>query len=288
MLRDRDRAAVPATGPRRPRCGRRAARGARDVRGARGSSAEPGSTGARPRGRRRGPPLRSSDAARDWHAYTVEVNPLFVTADGAVAIDAKARARRLQPQAAFPTEPAAGAGRVPARARGPRAFRSGSPRLVPLRPARRRGRQQRERPLVGSHSVGGGESLVVFDALDAVGLRPANYCDTSGAPSQEKVAFAARADRVAAAHRRATSSRPASPTSRCRSPRTGSSPGSKRPAGAARPSCASPATRRPQAREIVAGVGDVSATCRRRSSVARSTNGRPRGSLAERLADASG
>src|SRR6201999_3442485 len=45
--------------------------------------------------------------------------------------------------------------------------------------------------LVGSHSVGGGESLVVFDALAAVGLRPANYCDTSGAPSQAKVAFAA-------------------------------------------------------------------------------------------------
>ena len=49
-----------------------------------------------------------------------------------------------------------------------------------------------DRPLVGSHSVGGGESLVVFDALDSVGLRPANYCDTSGAPSQEKVAFAAQ------------------------------------------------------------------------------------------------
>ncbi len=48
------------------------------------------------------------------------------------------------------------------------------------------------RALVGSHSVGGGESMVVFDALDSVGLRPANYCDTSGAPSREKVAFAAQ------------------------------------------------------------------------------------------------
>jgi succinyl-CoA synthetase beta subunit len=34
--------------------------------------------------------------------------------------------------------------------------------------------------------------MVVFDALDSVGLRPANYCDTSGAPSREKVAFAAQ------------------------------------------------------------------------------------------------
>jgi succinyl-CoA synthetase beta subunit len=132
-------------------------------------------------------------AAREWHAYTVEVNPLFVTDSGAVAIDAKAELddyslktvpdRDLLPaQADAPREVAA------------RQFQEqdhrGSFRFVQLvdegeaAPAG-------AGPLVGSHSVGGGESLVVFDALDAVGLRAANYCDTSGAPSQEKVAFAA-------------------------------------------------------------------------------------------------
>jgi succinyl-CoA synthetase beta subunit len=46
--------------------------------------------------------------------------------------------------------------------------------------------------LVGSHAVGGGESMVLFDALADVGLVPTNYCDTSGAPSREKVAFVTR------------------------------------------------------------------------------------------------
>jgi succinyl-CoA synthetase beta subunit len=46
-------------------------------------------------------------------------------------------------------------------------------------------------PLVGTHSVGGDESLVVLDALESVGVRAANYCDTSGSPSRGKVAFAA-------------------------------------------------------------------------------------------------
>jgi succinyl-CoA synthetase beta subunit len=43
---------------------------------------------------------------------------------------------------------------------------------------------------IGTHSVGGGESLVVLDALQSQGLTPANYCDTSGSPSEEKVAAA--------------------------------------------------------------------------------------------------
>jgi succinyl-CoA synthetase beta subunit len=131
-------------------------------------------------------------AAREWHAYTIEVNPLFVTASGPVAIDAKVELddyslgtvpdRSLLPeQTESPRERAA------------RSFQEqdyrGSFRFVQLVEDGEAGGQG---PLVGSHSVGGGESLVVFDALAAVGLRPANYCDTSGAPSQEKVAFAAQ------------------------------------------------------------------------------------------------
>jgi succinyl-CoA synthetase beta subunit len=136
--------------------------------------------------------LAVTEVARDWHTYVVEVNPLFVTADGAVAIDAKIELDDYSLE------------RVPA------------PELVPTRSESVRERAAREYQtrdhrgsfkyvqlvheqadpdghgrLVGSHSVGGGESLVVFDALQEAGLRPANYCDTSGAPSREKVAFAA-------------------------------------------------------------------------------------------------
>jgi succinyl-CoA synthetase beta subunit len=131
-------------------------------------------------------------AAREWHAYTVEVNPLFLTADGAVAIDAKAE---LDP---YSLKTVPDPSLLPEQAESPRerdarrfqeSDHRGSFRFVQLV-------DEHEAngggvPLVGSHSVGGGESLVVFDALAAVGLRPANYCDTSGAPSREKVAFAA-------------------------------------------------------------------------------------------------
>lgn len=131
-------------------------------------------------------------AARDWHAYTVEVNPLFLTAEGPVVIDAKVElddySLKLVPDRSLLPE----TGESP-REREARAFQEqdhrGSFRFVQLvaeEDANSSG------TLVGSHSVGGGESLVVFDALDAVGLQPANYCDTSGAPSQEKVAFAAQ------------------------------------------------------------------------------------------------
>lgn len=131
-------------------------------------------------------------AARGWHAYTVEVNPLFLTTEGPIVIDAKVElddySLKLVPDRSLLPE----TGESP-REREARAFQEqdhrGSFRFVQLvaeEDANGSG------PLVGSHSVGGGESLVVFDALDAVGLQPANYCDTSGAPSQEKVAFAAQ------------------------------------------------------------------------------------------------
>jgi succinyl-CoA synthetase beta subunit len=130
--------------------------------------------------------------ATEWHAYTVEVNPVFVTADGPVAVDAKVELDDYS------------LGEVPDRA------------LLPEQeelPREREAREYHERDhrgslryvqliddeadvdgslLVGSHSVGGGESMVVFDALAEAGLVPANYCDTSGAPSAEKVAVATR------------------------------------------------------------------------------------------------
>ena len=131
--------------------------------------------------------------ARDWHAYTVEVNPLFVTETGAVAIDAKAELDDYS-LAGVPDRSL-----LPEQAESPRERRArifqeqdhrGSFRYVQLVDEGEAARNG-SATLVGSHSVGGGESLVVFDALAAVGLRPANYCDTSGAPSQAKVAFAA-------------------------------------------------------------------------------------------------
>ena len=127
-------------------------------------------------------------AARDWHAYTVEVNPLFLVEDGALAIDAKVELDDYS-LAAVP-DPGLLPDQVEAdRERRAREYQQsdhrGSFRYVQLIGESYDGAR------VGSHSVGGGESLVVFDALESVGLRPANYCDTSGAPSQEKVAFAA-------------------------------------------------------------------------------------------------
>jgi len=129
-------------------------------------------------------------AAREWHAYTIEVNPLFVTDAGVLAIDAKIELDDYS-LATVPDRSL-----VPAEVESPRELEAramqqrdhrGSFRYVQLIDESVTG----DRSVVGSHSVGGGESLVVFDALESVGLRPANYCDTSGNPSQEKVAFAA-------------------------------------------------------------------------------------------------
>jgi succinyl-CoA synthetase beta subunit len=133
-------------------------------------------------------------AARDWHAYTVEVNPLFVTEHGAVAIDAKVELddyslATVPDRDLLPSQVESG------RELEARLFQQsdhrGSFRYVQLVDDEDADIGSGG-ALVGSHSVGGGESLVVFDALEAVGLRPTNYCDTSGAPSQEKVAFAAQ------------------------------------------------------------------------------------------------
>jgi succinyl-CoA synthetase beta subunit len=135
--------------------------------------------------------LGLSSAAREWHAYTVEINPLFLVGDAAVAIDAKMELDDYS--LATVPEP----GLLPPQVESPREVEArtyqqsdhrGSFRYVQLiEPDGVTGPT-----VVGSHSVGGGESLVVFDALESVGLQPANYCDTSGAPPKEKMAFAAR------------------------------------------------------------------------------------------------
>ena len=134
-------------------------------------------------------------AAIAWHAYTVEINPLFITGEGkAVAIDAKIDlddySLSLAPDASL----------LPAR---PESRREGEARVY--QEADHRGTLRylqliedgvaadpEGRPLVASHAIGGGESLVVFDALASAQLVPTNYCDTSGAPSHEKMAFAAK------------------------------------------------------------------------------------------------
>lgn len=133
-------------------------------------------------------------AAREWHAYTVEVNPLFVTDAGPLAIDAK---MELDPYslASVPDPDLLPEKEESPPEREARLFNEhdhrGSMRYVQLVNEADPGDADPGR-LVGSHSVGGGESMVVFDALADAGLVPTNYCDTSGAPSREKVAFAAR------------------------------------------------------------------------------------------------
>lgn len=132
-------------------------------------------------------------AASEWHAYTVEVNPLFVTAGGPLAVDAKMELDDYS-LGAVPDRSIIGERAESERERSARVYQTtdhrGSFRFVQLVGEAEAGAAGGF--LVGSHSVGGGESLVVFDALHAVGIQPANYCDTSGAPSREKVAFAAR------------------------------------------------------------------------------------------------
>lgn len=133
-------------------------------------------------------------AAREWHAYTVEVNPLFVSDAGALAIDAKVElddySLPLVPDRELLPEQEEAPREREAREYHEHDHR-GSLRYVQL-VDEREVEAHAGSHIVGSHSVGGGESMVVFDALAEVGLVPANYCDTSGAPSREKVACATR------------------------------------------------------------------------------------------------
>lgn len=133
-------------------------------------------------------------AAREWHAYTVEVNPLFVAGGRAVAVDAKVELDDYS-LATVPDPSILPEQEESPREREARLYNAedhrGSMRFVQLVGDAESGGADPAK-VVGSHSVGGGESMVVFDALAEVGLVPANYCDTSGAPSREKVAFATR------------------------------------------------------------------------------------------------
>ena len=131
------------------------------------------------------------DTAGTWSAYTLELNPVALTAAGVVAVDAKADLDDYSKQ--FLPDPSVldESDRDP-REREARAYQAGDHRgslryvqlVPPDAPAGPR--------TVASHSVGGGESMVVLDALAAAGLTPANYCDTSGSPPADKVAVAGR------------------------------------------------------------------------------------------------
>ena len=127
--------------------------------------------------------------AIECHAYTVELNPVIAGEQGPVAVDAKVElddyAAGLRPPDVLAQE--AGSDRELRAAAVQRADHRGTFRYVQML-------DEREIPgrgAVGTHSVGGGESLVVLDALESVELVAANYCDTSGSPSREKVAAAA-------------------------------------------------------------------------------------------------
>lgn len=130
------------------------------------------------------------ECSQRWCAYTLETNPVTMVDGAVIALDAKADlddySKALIPRPELLDRP-----EQDVRERTARDFQHsdhrGSLRYVQLIPesAGREGGQ------VASHSVGGGESMVVLDALAAAGLTATNYCDTSGSPSQAKVATGA-------------------------------------------------------------------------------------------------
>lgn len=129
--------------------------------------------------------------ARTWCAYTLETNPITLVDGRVVALDAKADlddySRDLLPRPELLDRPDQDERERAARERQ-RTDHRGSLRYVQLVPEQT-GRG--DAPHVASHSVGGGESMVVLDALAAAGLTATNYCDTSGSPSEDKVALGA-------------------------------------------------------------------------------------------------
>lgn len=135
---------------------------------------------------------RAGRLAHQWHTYVVEVNPIVRGQDGFVAVDAKIEiddySRSLVPEPNIIARHEARTDRERKAEEYHALDHRGSLRYVQLQP------EDDDSPgalVVGTHSIGGGESMVVFDALHDYGLVPANYCDTSGAPSKEKVAVAA-------------------------------------------------------------------------------------------------
>ena len=132
--------------------------------------------------------------ALEWCTYTIETNPITFINGAVVALDAKADlddySKTLIPQPTLLDRP-----EQDARERAARDYQQadhrGSLRYVQLIPEEK-GKVAGADYQVASHSVGGGESMVVLDALAAAGLSATNYCDTSGSPSADKVATAAR------------------------------------------------------------------------------------------------
>ncbi|SCL20037.1 succinyl-CoA synthetase beta subunit [Micromonospora pallida] len=130
------------------------------------------------------------DCALRWCAYTLETNPVTYADGRVVALDAKAElddySKKLLPRPELLNRPEQDARERAARDCQQTDHR-GSLRYVQLV-----AEPDRAGPVqVASHSVGGGESMVVLDALAAANLVATNYCDTSGSPSEEKVATGA-------------------------------------------------------------------------------------------------
>lgn len=132
--------------------------------------------------------------ATQWHAYTLETNPVTFIDGAVVALDAKADlddySKPLIPEPAMLDRP-----EQDTRERAAREYQRvdhrGSLRYVQLIPEEA-GLPTDGTFQVATHSVGGGESMVVLDALAAAGLSATNYCDTSGSPPREKVQAAAK------------------------------------------------------------------------------------------------
>lgn len=129
------------------------------------------------------------DAVTKWSAYTLEVNPVVFGAAGVIAVDAKADIDDYSKHL-IPTPTLLDVEHENESERSASEYQAtdyrGSLRYVQLiEPG-----DEHPESYVATHSVGGGESMIVLDALATVGLLPTNYCDTSGSPSAEKVAFA--------------------------------------------------------------------------------------------------
>jgi succinyl-CoA synthetase beta subunit len=131
------------------------------------------------------------ESVETWACYMLELNPIALTSNGIIALDAKADlddySKLLIPDSSYLDEEDRDENE-----RLAREFQStnhrGSLRYVQLVSPQ----TLKQHFYVATHSVGGGESMVVLDALSMVGLEPTNYCDTSGSPPVEKVAFASK------------------------------------------------------------------------------------------------
>lgn len=136
------------------------------------------------------------DVYRRNDCFLVEVNPLALVDGRWIAVDAKVRvdgdalllagrgADRAIEEVLYADREATERERIAIDI--DRRDHRGSVHYVELDPGGRAAREQGLRP-VAMHCVGTGASLVLMDELRVLGLAPANFCDTSGSPSEEKV-----------------------------------------------------------------------------------------------------